>query len=132
MGQIKNIKLHIVTDIKSTTTMSLIRHLRTSLSSVCTKHTSLHRCAVSRALSTTSQHSSSTEEDEALVENPYYSKYEDKIKKLKESGVYEPPKDHYNKALMREAREWKEKIQAMEKANGKTPRREQNSGIKIT
>jgi ATP synthase F1 complex assembly factor 1 len=95
--------------------MSLLRHFRSTISSLCTKH-ALHRCAVSRPLSTTTHVNNSTEEeDETLLENPFYSKYEDKIKKLKESGVYEPPKDQYNKALQRETAEWKQKIQKLEK-----------------
>merc|ERR1712142_1246014 len=125
MGQIKNIKLHIVTDIKTKTTMSFIRHFRT-LSALCTKNVtaehSLHRVIAPPTWFTPTQIRNYTtgEEDDSLQENPFYAKYEDKIKKLKDSGVYEPPNEYYNKALMREAKEWKEKIQKNgEETNGK-------------
>jgi len=101
--------------------MSLVRYLR-PLSSLCTKslttQPTLHRRVTSRTLSTNTLLRSSTsgdEEEESLKDNPFYAKYEGKIKQLKDSGVYEPPKAYYNKALMREAAEWKQKIQEMEK-----------------
>jgi len=100
--------------------MSFIRHFRT-LTALCTKNVtaehSLHRVIAPPTWFTPTQIRNYTtgEEDDSLQENPFYAKYEDKIKKLKDSGVYEPPKEYYNKALMREAKEWKEKIQKMEK-----------------
>jgi len=114
--------------------MSLVRYLR-PLSSLCRKSvTTQHRCVTSRTLSanTLLRNSNSGEEDDSLQDNPFYAKYENKIKKLKDSGVYEPPKTYYNKALMREAAEWKQKIQEMEKKfNEKKKEENKVAGLKL-
>jgi len=72
------------------------------------------------------------DEDEALQENPYYSKYENKIKKMKESGMYEPPKNQHNNKLLQEAQEWKKKMQLMEKKlNEKRHKEDKIAGLKL-
>jgi len=72
------------------------------------------------------------DEDEALQENPFYSKYEDKIKKMKESGLYEPPKNQHNNKLLQEAHEWKKNMQLMEKKlNEKKQKEDKIAGLKL-
>ena len=59
-------------------------------------------------------HNKEDEQEEELKANPFFEKYEEKIKKAKAAGVYIPKKEMPNKRLQREANQWKESIAKVE------------------
>jgi len=93
--------------------MSLLKHIRPFFS-ITTKLYPATVRGKCRSFTTTAS-CCTAEEDETLKSNPFFTKYEEKINKLKDSGVYEPPKDHYHKQMLKEAREWNQSIQNLEK-----------------
>jgi len=90
-----------------------------------------HVPSTSRTLSTT-QPTRESDDDASLKDNPFYEKYESKIKKLKESGVYGPPQDQYSRVLQKETKAWKQNIQNLEKRYAEKKKEEGKiSGLKL-
>ena len=70
------------------------------------------------------------QEETGLELNPYYERYEDKIKKAKEQGIYVPVKE--DKRLKEETSQWKRNIAMAEgKLDGKEPNEEDIRGSKL-
>ncbi|XP_002153921.3 ATP synthase mitochondrial F1 complex assembly factor 1 [Hydra vulgaris] len=55
-----------------------------------------------------------SEDNDQLTSNPYFEKYADKIKQVKESGIYTIKKEKQNLQVTKEAAKWSEQIQQLE------------------
>jgi len=77
------------------------------------KLTKFAACIISRTLSTT-QYKHTEKEESSIKDNPYYAKYEDKLKQTTEDVSHQETAQN-NRHLQRETQAWKRKIESFEK-----------------